>query len=256
MPLPLPEPDTTQLVRSPLELVVCQVRFDSPAPRTSVEALQFHEILGGEAGRYPRLEPVQALNLSVGLGAPETLASTGWRFSEREPGWAVSLMSDHVSLETQRYETWNDFRQRLGEVIDAITEVVEPTLVLRFGLRYIDRITELNVTSPAGWERYIRPWLLGFVTVPGIGNLIEGAQQQLIISLAEDGKCGLRHGLLPDSGRGMVDYLLDYDLYQQETRRFDAASLKATADVFNRMALQLFQASVTPELLQVLGAAG
>ena len=253
MPLDLPTPDATQLSRSPLELVVCQIRFDSSGPRTSADVLRFHGLLGGGDGQYPTLEPVQTLNLLVGIGGPETSQSPGWRLINHQTGWAVSLMSDHVSLETQNYETWMAFRERLAEVIDAVVDVLQPTFVLRLGLRYIDRITELNITSPAGWKPYIQPWLLGFATEPTLSNLVQAAQQQLVISLGDAGQCGLRHGLLTEPGKTAVDYLLDYDLYRQEARPFDADALKVAADDFNHMALQLFQASVTPKLLKELG---
>lgn len=68
-------------------------------------------------------------------------------------------------------------------MIDAITDILQPTFEQRLGLRYIDRITELKLTSAAAWEPYISPWLLGFVTEPMI------SEAEPMISEAIQGAC-------------------------------------------------------------------
>src|SRR5690349_2509778 len=105
MVLDLPEPDTTQLPGSPLELVVCEIRFESKsdvnAPAT---ALEFHEEIGGSDGLFNRLEPVQQQTLTMVMGAQapniDSQGVTGWRFLSEAGDWTVSLMPDHVALET------------------------------------------------------------------------------------------------------------------------------------------------------------
>jgi hypothetical protein len=232
MPLDLPQPDPTQLARSPLELVVCQIRFENPSvPRDAGVALEFHGALGGSTGPYPVIEQVNTLSVSIAPVAIPAQQMAGWRFSEPDGSWVVSMMPDHVALETRRYTTWEiDFRTRLALVVD--------------------RIGELELAKPTDWEPFISPELLGLVLHPKIGSCVEASVQQLTLSLGDGVECGLRHGFLRDeSATDKLDYLLDFDLYRQGARPFDPDGLKDVADQLNTYAVQLFQASATPHLL-------
>ena len=114
MGLNLPNPDTSRLPHSPLELVICQIRFDrrlrvGEAPT----ALAFHEDLGGPSGRYQQLDEIEGQQLVIlaGPGVEQTSQSrktSGWKFSSENGEWIVTLMPDHVALETTAYTTWDD----------------------------------------------------------------------------------------------------------------------------------------------------
>ena len=260
MPLDLPQPDTSRLNDSPLELVVCQIRFENtPAAQEASTALAFHEALGGGAGPYPKLEQFtnQAVNVTVGPGAnpaTQTTTLTGWRFGAADGSWVISLMPDYVSIETSRYTTWEeDFRPRLAEVIDLTVSHINPAVEQRLGLRYIDRITELGLQTARDWEPYIIQELLGLVLHPQLGDSVRVATQQLVLAIDDQLGCGLRHGFIGDAADGgQLDYLLDFDLYRQGGRQFAPDGLKQIADELNVRALQLFQAVVTPALLDRL----
>jgi uncharacterized protein (TIGR04255 family) len=256
--LDLPEPDTTRLARSPLELVVCQIRHERRlVVGEGTTALAVHEALGGANGSYPSLDEVAGaeVNVVMGLGTPnirETKTS-GWRFASADGAWVITLMPDSFSLETSAYTTWaDDFAPRLGALIDAVAAHVRPTFEQRIGLRYVDRIDELGLTELEAWRPYLRPELLGLVLHPQLGPGVRNYQQQLLLELADGVTAGLRHGPVVEPGRETVDYQLDYDIFRQGGRPFDAAATKAAAAQFNIYALQLFQASVSDELLEEL----
>lgn len=257
--LSLPEPDTSRLTRSPLELVVCQIRHERKlVVAEGHTALAVHEMLGGAAGRYPNLDEVTGaeLNLVVGPGTTPNVSETktsGWRFASADGTWTVTLMPDHFALETTAYTSWSeDFQPRLAEVAEAVAQHVAPTFERRIGLRYIDRITELGLRSVAAWEPYLRSELLGMALHPELGPGVRQSQQHLLIEIDEDIVAGLRHGPVVDPGKEEVDYQLDFDISRQGSRPFDPAVIKTIADRFNIVALQLFQASVTDELLEAL----
>jgi uncharacterized protein (TIGR04255 family) len=264
MPLSLPEPDRTQLPRSPLEVVVAQVRHENRlAASESSTARAVHEALGGSDGSYPFIDGASAavmLNLVVagpGVSAPAANTEsqlTGWRLHDAENTWAVTLMPDHFALETTRYTTWAEFGPRLVDVIDAVSEHVAPAFEQRLGLRYIDRLRDPVVSEIAGWRPYIRREVLGILCHPDLGDAVVGAQQQVLFTL-DDGVTGtLRHGPIRDPEGKAVQYLLDYDVFRQGGRPFARDAIRDTFDSFNTAALQLFQATVTPELLDYLGS--
>lgn len=258
MTLELPAPDKTRLARSPLELVVCQIRYEQTLQASdSHTALAFHRDLGGSKGPYPNAEQFRGQTINVNLGQPapvtESVNVSGWRFTAQDSTWVVSLMPDHVSLETAKYSDWDEFRERLGQLVDSTVEHLNPAFEQRIGLRYIDRITELGLNHPREWQPFVIPELFGLVGHPSIGDRVRATQQQLVLEIEDDILCSMRHGFIQDpGGDGAVDYLLDFDLGRQGGRPFDAQDIRNTADTLNEYALQLFQACITPDLLERL----
>lgn len=259
MPLShLPAPDQARLPQSPLDLVVCQLRFEAqPQVADAALALAVQASLGDE--RYPRLEQVQAqtLNVVIGPGAvPPSMqppAATGWRLQSPDVQWGVSLMPDHVALETTAYTVWEEFRDRMSALLEATAEHVAPGIEQRLGLRYIDRISEVNARTPRDWVPFIAAELLGLVRHEALGQTVTGARQQLLLDLGAGFSCAFTHGPLPEPGGGM-SYLLDYDLSREGGRAFDAESVGTALEILHVDALKLFQASVTADLIDVFRA--
>ena len=255
MPLNLPEPDQTRLPRSPLDLVVCQLRFEQqPSASESATALAIRDALGG-AERYPRLDQVQAQALNVvfgpGLAPAMGAPAAGWRLQSADGQWVVSLMPDHVALETTRYEGWDEFRDRFGELLDATAAQLAPGIEQRLGLRYIDRIAETRANSPADWQPYLNSDLLGLVLDDALGPSVTAARQQLLLDLGEGFVCTFTHGFLPGEA-DRLDYLLDFDLSREGGRPFAVDGIRTALEVLHVDALKLFHASVSEALLEVL----
>jgi uncharacterized protein (TIGR04255 family) len=259
MDLQLPEPSHERLPHSPLELVVCQLRFDHQAEvGESTIALAIHGELGGATGPYAQLEQIegQQLTISGGLGVgPQTemRSTSGWRLASEGGEWAVTLMPDHIGLETTKFTTWEeDFLPRFEAVVNAAARHLEPVIEQRIGLRYVDRIEELRVDSIAAWCDYIAPELLGPITHRELGPAVTAMGQQLVLRLDEQLRAAVRTGPITDRDDGRVDYLLDYDVFRQGGRPFDAADVVATAARLNKWAHQLFEVSITEKLLDFL----
>lgn len=259
MDLRLPEPDTTRLPRSPLELVVCQIRFDRrQGIGDSAVALAIHQELGGAEGPYAQLEQIegQQVIVSAGIGVEsqtQSRASTGWRLSSESGDWVVSLMPDHVSLETTKFTTWeDDFLPRLEKLVAATATHLDPVIEQRLGLRYVDRIEELHLDSIKAWSDYIAPEFLGPIRHPDLGHAVTGMGLQLVLRMDEQLRAAIRSGPITDRDDGRIDYLLDYDVFRQGGRPFDAGEVLETAGRLNRCAHQLFRISITDKLLDFL----
>lgn len=256
MALDLPAPDKQRLQRAPLDLVVCQVRYErNLAVGDSKTARAIHDALGGRDGEFPLVDQIQVQNLKVTMGpgvAPSSSEESGWRFSDRDKTWHVTVMADHMSLETTTYETWEgSYRDRLEKAIKAVSAHLDPAFEQRLGLRYIDRITDDRIKEPGDWEKCIEPALLGVPRHEGLGSSVLTAQQLLVLELGEQARCGLRHGFTMGPEEPPT-YLLDFDIYREESRPFEVSAIMETADQFNEYALQLFQASVKKEYRESL----
>jgi len=264
MPLVLPSVDATELRRSPLAIVVFQLRYEQNLAVSDGEvALAIHEQLGGRDGIYERIEPQQMVAAQVEFRAGGDLApisgstsvpSRGWRLRTASNDWVASIMPDHVSLETTAYTTWSgEFRVRVVDLLRAFPDHARPRIEERLGLRYIHRLSEEGVTTPDDWVNIVSSDLLGPIGHSFWGPGIENFQEQVQLDLADDLQCLFRHGLIPASdGAGFDGYLLDYDVFRQSPRRFQIDDVEATLDRMNRSALALFQASLEPEYLDSL----
>lgn len=261
MPLTLPTLDDRPLGRIPLAVVVFQVRFEQNLSVGDGDTgLRIHEQLGGRDGLYPRVEPLQVLSgsVQVGPGMPPisspAVPSRGVRMRNDDGSLVLSLMPEFVSVETTSYGSWkNDFRDRISEALSAVAENIKPRVEERLGLRYVNRIVEPEVSSPADFRGIISDGLLGPIADDFWNPGITGLQQQLEIDVDTDVQCVVRHGtLVRNTGIGLDGYLLDLDLFRQQSRRFDVEDIIDTSDRINEAATTLFQNSLAPGYLESL----
>ena len=251
--LALPEPDRSRLARSPLDLVVCQVRFDAQASISTTKfGFDFQKALRAASGEELNLEPVDfppPLNITLSTGGAQQVAqgegTRGWRISVVKGAHTVTLMPDSLAVDTRNYASWEAFREVCVAALNCLTQLVTPEMELRIGLRYVDRLRDSTVARADGWTDKLQPALHGLVGHPQLGPTVLNQQQQVVLSLGDGAECRFAHGTLPAPDG--LEYILDYDLYRQITRPFELPAIIETLDLFNTEALQLFQASITSE---------
>jgi uncharacterized protein (TIGR04255 family) len=250
--LELPAPDLRHLVRSPLELVVCQVRHERNV--AVADAKRAFAVRDGLGDKYPSDEEATGLALNITGGPLGVSTATdqmqGWNFKSADGAWTVVLMPDFIALETRAYTDWDDFSLRLDELVRQVEEVLRPDLERRVGLRFIDRITDPRITSPTGWEGWINERLLGPILHDAFGSSIKSIQQVLQLDGGDDMEVLLRHGCLvegppPDQA---WHYLLDHDCSRSRGRTFSSDNIMETTKRLHELALSVFQASITPKL--------
>jgi uncharacterized protein (TIGR04255 family) len=261
MPLILPELDETALKRSPLVVVICQVRYEQNLVVSDGDTgIKIHEQLGGRDGRYRWIEPLQTIaaqieigSLGVTQGFAPGMQSNGWRLKSDDGAWTVTLLPDSTSIETTAYKEWRaDFKDRFIDVLKAIAEHVKPSIEHRVGLRYVNRIPADERRDPLDWLDVIAPELIAPLShsfwSPGVRN----AQNQLELDIGETARCLMRHGFVQGSA-GLIDsYALDYDLFRQSAQRFDTEVVIEAIEYFHKAALAVFQNSLNPSYLSGL----
>ena len=255
----LPAPIKAPLSRSPLRLVVCQVRFEETVAVSDAKlVLGLHEDLGGRGGPYPKLESIRGTRVEIPMaaagpiGVPSETGFAGWRMSSSE--WIVTIMPDSVALETSRYTSWDDdFRPRLAQLIDAVAGRISPTTEQRLGLRYVDRVTEPTVSSPHGWREYISEPFLGPIVHPTVGRHVRNSQQQTVLTLDDGFSALVRTGFaLEGDTESDLAYLLDFDVFRSDVRAFEVESILTGAEALHDINIRLFQQAVTKKLLEAL----
>jgi uncharacterized protein (TIGR04255 family) len=240
--------------------VVCQVRHDD-RPIDAEAALAIQEILGGADGFFPRVEQVEmhVASMAVGPGVPaagSTDSFNGWHLKSVDGSWTAAILPGHFSLETTKYTRWSEFEALLQALTRAIATTAAPVIEQRLGLRYVDRLIGLGVRDPSEWARWIVPSIIGPVLHPVIGDAVVSTRQQIDLDLGDGHGCTLRHGTVRDveaPSDSEVTYILDFDIYRSQSRRFVPDHVGEATTAFHEKADALFRQVITDELLRHLG---
>lgn len=257
VPLALAEPRDELLARSPLRLVVFQLRFTPVETAGDLRSgLSAQEVLGGPAAW--RLEPIQTQSFSISAG-PERPASggtveigaTGWRLVAEDGGAVVSLLPDSISFEVTAYPGWAIYRRVIGGLLTTTAEVLRPQAETRVALRYINRLDQPVVQSAAEWSDLIDSNVLGILN-HAVGPSVTAAQQQLQVRIGDSEKATVQHGFLRDPVTNRLTYLMDFDVFRDGARAFDPVDTGAAVDALHHVVLQLFQSFITAKLYAFL----
>lgn len=258
MPLTGPPPAEVPLTDPPLVRVIAQVRFPLIASVEKREFIApFQEAIRKD---YPALRPEQSRGVVLGpQGVMDARSNTVWRFHGTSGAWRVTLAPDFMALETAKYTSRDDFLGRLAVVLQALKDHVDPQVVDRLGVRYIDRVVGENLRS---LPQLVRPEVAGILGTP-LAEYARHAISENVFVLPDDaGQVTARWGLVPPRGTvdpGAVDaidetsWLLDVDAFQSETRLLDVDAIVEQARGFAERIYSIFRWAVTDEFLRRYG---
>ena len=153
----LPEQFPEHLPRSPLTLVVGQVRF---AP-----ILDIHEMIPQIQHRLrdlelPGYEEQRIQQLSIGPKI-ETDEVRRYVFGGKLKTEAVFLTDRFVVLAISMHDRFKTFSSRLQDILDVVFEVAQPKYVEQTGLRYVNLLKELDEMTS---DQMVVPALRGLTT--------------------------------------------------------------------------------------------
>jgi uncharacterized protein (TIGR04255 family) len=254
-PLVDPPPREVPLARSPLERVLAQVRY--PEILTIEErgfVAPFQEAI---RSTYPVLRQEQTQTQVVAFGSmlpgkPET----AWRFENLDGTWRVSLTPQFLALETTKYTSRSDFFRRFREVVVALDRHVEPKLVDRLGVRYIDRLTGAAVDEIA---TLVRPEVQGIAGSP-VAAYAAHAVSEAMFEL-DATRVVARWGNVPPGHT--VDpaiepaqeksWIIDLDMFTAKPMPFAVDPVVIEAQGFAERIYTFFRWAVTTEFLRRYG---
>jgi uncharacterized protein (TIGR04255 family) len=247
--------DKTLLINPPIEVAIIEVRFSSKRAEISAnDALAVRDALASATGvEFPTIQPTSRKQWNVDFGSEPAVRADqevrGWQILSTNGRRSVTLMPDSVALQANEYEHWSaTLREPLAVLVGLLTSLFGAELIQRVGLRYIDRFDGAGAQIQS-WKGRIADSLLGPLLNEAFGSNVTGSQQEVEIYLEAQRSALLRHGPLLDAARSATDYLLDIDVFDQQSARFDVDDLLLTADRLNRTSLALFQACLVPAFL-------
>lgn len=251
----LPPGEKVLLARSKIELALVEVRFSGgKAELTTDGALDLRAALEKAGIDVPQLQPTeqQQMSVTIGPGGPAPaleVQARGWQLASRDGHLTVGMLPGSAAIQSTRYERWGrSLSPALETTLRFITDTMRPELVHRVGLRYVNRLTLPGASTPSDWRGSIIDAGLGLVTDSMLGEKVVATQQQVELRLGISEGALIRHGAFVDAAsHGEYSYLVDLDVFDAGTARFDPASILGVATRLNRTALPLFQHLVTRE---------
>jgi uncharacterized protein (TIGR04255 family) len=251
-----PPPAEVPLARAPLVRVIGQISFAPilgiPDP---VVVAPFQERL---RTTYPLLNKDIVQRIDIRPDNPASVQQeTIWRFHDLERRWRMSLAPTFVALETPRYTSRRDFLTRLGDIIDALEQTLNPRFTQRIGLRYISRVEGEALPK---LSEFVKPEFVGAVDTP-FGHAAQYLVTESLIP-TDEGMLSARWGKLP--ANATVDphaiepastdsWVHDLDLFREEPGAFSKDELGPLLEAFAKRLYAVFRYMVTDTYLRYYG---
>jgi uncharacterized protein (TIGR04255 family) len=242
---------------APLVRVIAQVRFPLVASIAKQDFIgPFQEAIRGD---FPILRAERS-QVVVGLPARvETGSTVAWRFHDAVGSWRVSLAPDFVALDTLSYTSRDDFLARFEQVITALQEHVDPKVLDRIGVRYVDRVVGDNLRD---LKDLVRSEVLGVMGTPFAGQVQQAVAENIFDLPDESGRLKARWGLVP--ARATIDpaaapavdepsWVLDLDAFTNGPLDLDIATVISRARRFAERIYSFFRWTVEDEFLRRYG---
>lgn len=257
-PLVGPPPAEVPLENAPLVRVLAQVRFPLVASLSNADFIaSFQEAIRRD---YPILRPEHIRGVVMDPKGPISTRSTSiWRFQDTEKTWRASLAPDFLALETTQYVSRDDFLQRFEQVLIALRDLIDPQVLDRLGVRYIDRIVGDDLQDISA---LVRPEVAGIMASPLAEHALHAISEHMFALPEQSGKLLARWGQVPAGGTvdpAAVDaidapsWLLDVDAFIEDSSPFDVDAVLRRARDFAERIYAFFRWAVTEDFLRRYG---
>lgn len=238
---------TTHLTLPPVE----KARYAKNFLRQAVCELRFPTLFELEGARPPasfaralrKDYPTYHANDDLSVGPNGVDKSHLHVFSSLKVGWSVTLRAASITLETTRYESFDDFRKRLDLVVDAASQIIDSEYFTRIGLRYVN-VVPTGEDSLSDW---IHSGLVGLHESDIFGGAVEYSGR--IAGPGELGGYLLNHGIAGDANSRKREYVIDMDFSAHDVEVDESMQI---VDSLHSQAYRLFNWSLGPKAIQQL----
>jgi len=264
-PFDLAPVDEVHLERTPLEVVIFQVRFPgSYIPlKEAIDSGAVARALGRE---YPFAVTQNVLQVVFQPGRPPQQKPADvqvLQMSDASQVWTLNVSQDSVSVTTTKYESRKDLLARASKIFEALAETASPPSLSRLGVRYINRVTDLAAIDALvqdGLNTEVQPMHRLWATRP---NAIRHSMNDLLYEWPGTAtKLQARLGILAPgqvldgalSPAATSSWVLDIDTFDEGPQGFDASRIADQLKDLAQRAYRFFRWIVTPKGLAQFGA--
>ncbi|NER00424.1 MAG: TIGR04255 family protein [Cyanothece sp. SIO2G6] len=254
----LPDVERVIYKRNPLIEVISQLRFPQILKISNRDPVEFQD---GIRRDYPILTvgrgmvtvdkgseslPYQVFEESV----EDQILNRAYLFNSEDLQWQVSLGHDFISLSTQNYQRYEEFKERFSQVLQQFETIYQPSFYSRVGLRYQDLIVRSNLEiEEVPWAELIPPHIAPELQAPEIVDAVVASTRALVMNIGTS-QVAFQHGLVEArdaNNRSESAYLLDADFFNEE-RIGLGNHVWDYLDKYNQAARKLFRWSISERL--------
>ena len=154
--------------RCPLVEVIFQLRFPTILSINSKQPADFQEKIRKEYPFYDEgIEEQNELLINTNGKSAQVKSSQNknYSFVSVDKTYKVNLTSTFIAISTRKYTQWEEFSEKVRQVVKAFQETYEVPFYTSVGLRYIDVIQRSVLgLSNEKWSDLVKPHVLGVVT--------------------------------------------------------------------------------------------
>jgi len=246
---------------NPLVSVICQLRFpldlriDVTMPAEFQQQIRANFPIAHEDSDGQGLQVAEDISQHFPqelLDVLSTRINRRFLFSSRDRTWTITLTNSFVALETNNYVGWEDFRQNLQLMLNAITQTYQVNFFTRIGLRYqnvIDRTVLGLENSPC--NALVSDLVLGPLATSESSESVYEHNGTFLIQLENSEEVArVRYGLVTekDGDPTNVMFMLDHDFFTKDDVETEAGDVIKRVNVFNTSNRGLFRRCVTAKL--------
>jgi len=257
--MPFPEVKRVIYERNPLDRVICQLRFPPILKIDAEIPAEFQDRVRNDFPNYSETWELRVVPQEIRAEIPDEVfrqltQSSGTKnheFSSEDDRWKVNLTRTFIALTANRYERWEEFKDKLADLLSALIDLYSPAYFSRVGLRYVNviRRSELNLRD-ASWSELLQPYILGILGSPGVGNHIQNFESRYEIRLSDGESIVKTITAFIEADDGERCYVIDSDFSNTNKTGIDATMEKL--DCFNSRGSRLFQWCITDRLHQAM----
>ena len=251
-------PPTVQLPNTPLTGVVVQISFHEVRSIATAEFIaNFQEHIRAD---YPSHKKEKNLVLQLTAdGVKSNSNFRSWHFFDLARDWRLSLTTNFIALKTRSYQSRQDFARRTKAVVRALSTTVNPEMMTRIGIRYVDQIHGPRFKQ---LSRFVRPEILGLYIGDYQQNL--SRTQNEIAGKTDVGLVSSRWGLMPANEThepnlmppiAEPSWFLDIDVYKDfaQPALFEVDRIETSVIDLATRAYGFFRWMVNDEFLRACG---
>jgi len=237
--LNLPDVPLVEFERNFIKAAVCELRFPTLLEFETKPPVQLQRELRRD---YPHYEPEQ----SVSVGAGAVGREIRYLFKSRKKDWTVSFRASAIALETTSYTNFEEFSERLKDLLVKSQRLLDSDFFTRVGLRYVDEIP-IEDGDLSGWigDALVAP------LIQGVYGTVEHFLQE-VRGFTDVGRYTFKHGIRDSARPEPQVYYLDFDFYEENVP-FELAHSLVTQ--FNHQSFRFFRWVIGPKALERLGKA-
>ena len=252
--------------RSPLQEVICQLRFPTILRIGHEDPVEFQEQIRSAFPQYAkRLDKAQPKITGLDSGSPRVEQQPpvpNHCFISADNRWKINLTQDFIALSTVQYPGWEAFARQLDRPLAAFIQLYKPAYFQRVGLRYVNFISRERLgLKQVPWRELIAPAYAGILAEPDVQEAdVSRCAAELTFRL--DSSCQAKI----HAGPGMVKsgnpntpqdpeikYILDMDLYMGGNVPCTLAA--AALETLHGHSARIFEGAITDRLRQALDPA-